>query len=510
MSAPGTDPPDGRFPAADPALPDADLDELAPSVWIENRTFDEIEIGASASLVRTLTRNDIELFAVMSGDVNPAHVDDEYAHSDMFHEIIAHGMWGASLISTLLGTRLPGPGTIYLDQTLHFRRPVAIGDTVTVSVTATAKDAARSRISFDCRCVNQAGATVIDGAATVIAPTEKVRRPQVILPSVTMHERGVLFRRLIEAAKARAPIRMAVVHPVDRDTLLGALRATQEGLIVPVLVGPEDRIRAVATAHDIDLDNLPIVAAEHSDDAAEVAVRLARSGQVDALMKGSLHTDELMHAAVTPRAGLATDRRMSHVFVMSVPTYPRPLLITDAALNVAPDLQAKRDIVQNAINLALAIGIPTPKVAILSAAETVSPKLGSSLDAAALAKMADRGQIVGGLVDGPLAFDGAVSPAAARVKGIASSVAGAADIVVVPDIESGNMLAKQLDYLADAESAGIIIGGRVPIALTSRADGALEHVASCALAVLVADLPALATVSKLGSTSVNTARGGPA
>ena len=459
---------------------------IEPRVFIENRTFDEVEVGESASLTRTLTREDIELFAVMSGDVNPAHVDEEYARSDMFHTIVAHGMWGASLISTLLGTKLPGPGTIYLEQTLRFRRPVTIGDTITVSVTAAAKDPERHRISFDCACVNQRGEAVIQGTAQVLAPTEKVQRPRVVLPEVHLHEHGRLFRALLARAKGLEPVRMAVVHPVDGDALLGAIQAAQEGLIIPVLVGPEDRIRSVAVAHDLNLTGLSVIATEHSHEAAEKAVGLARSGQVDALMKGSLHTDELMHAAVAPRTGLATDRRMSHVFVIDVPTYPRPLFITDAALNEEPDLAAKRDIVQNAIDLAIVVGVQTPKVAIVSAAETVNPKLRSSLEAAALAKMAERGQICGGLVDGPLAFDDAVSPAASRVKGIASHVAGQADIVVVPDLESGDMLVKQLDYLGDSQAVGIVLGARVPIALTSRADTALERVASCALAVLVA------------------------
>ena len=463
--------------------------ELSDSqVFIENRVFDEIELGETATLARTLSREDIELFAVMSGDVNPAHVDEEYAHSDMFHKIIAHGMWGASLISALLGTKLPGPGTIYLEQTLRFRHPVAIGDTITVSVTAATKDTGSQRMSFDCRCVNQRGEAVIDGSATVIAPTEKVRRPRVVLPEVHLHEHGVLLHALIARAKALEPIRVAVVHPVDRDSLLGALEAAQEALIVPILVGPEDRIRSMAATHDLEIAGLELVATEHSRDAAEAAVSMARRGQVDALMKGSLHTDDLMRAAVAPRTGLTTDRRMSHVFVMEVPTYPRPLLITDAALNVDPDLAAKRDIVQNAIDLAVALGIEMPRVAILSAAETVNPRLRSSLEAAALAKMAERGQISGGIVDGPLAFDNAVSPAAARVKGIASRVAGKADVLVVPDLESGNMLVKQLDYLGDSQAAGIVLGGRVPIALTSRADSALERVASCALVVLVAHL----------------------
>jgi len=460
-----------------------------PTAFIENRTFDEIRIGERATLARTLSREDIELFAVISGDVNPAHVDEEYAHSDMFHAIIAHGMWGASLISTLLGTRLPGPGTIYLEQTLCFRRPVMIGDTITVSVTAASKDAEHHQIAFDCRAVNQRGEAVIDGLANVIAPTQKVRRPRVALPEVHLRERGPLFGELLAKARALPPIRTAVVHPVEREALLGAFEAAQERLIVPVLVGPEDRIRSLAQLHGLKIGGLSLIGTEHSHQAAEVAVRLARSGQVDALMKGSLHTDELMHAAVDPHYGLTTDRRMSHVFVMDVPSYPGPLLITDAALNVAPDLDAKRDIVQNAIELALAIGIQTPKVAILSAVETVNPKLRSSLDAAALAKMADRGQIQGGVVDGPLAFDNAVSAAAARVKGITSPVAGQADIVVVPDLESGNMLVKQLDYLGDSQAAGIVLGARVPIALTSRADNPLERVASCALALLAAHSP---------------------
>jgi phosphate acetyltransferase len=459
---------------------------IEPHVFIENRTFDEIEVGQSATLARTLTREDIELFAVMSGDVNPAHVDEEYAHSDTFHKIIAHGMWGASLISTLLGTKLPGPGTIYLEQTLRFRRPVTIADTITVSVTAAAKDPERHRISFDCACVNQRGETVIDGAARVIAPTEKIHRPRVALPDVHLHEHSRLYRALLARTKGLGPVRMAVVHPVDGDALRGAIKAAQAGLIIPVLVGPEDRIRSVAAAHDLDITGVSVIATEHSHAAAETAVGLARSGQVDALMKGSLRTDELMHAALAPRTGLATDRRMSHVFVMDVPTYPRPLFISDAALNVEPDLAAKRDIVQNAIDLAIVAGVHTPKVAILSAVETVNPQLRSSLEAAALAKMAERSQIRGGVVDGPLAFDDAVSPAASRGKGIASPVAGQADIVVVPDLESGSMLVKQLDYLGDSQAVGIVLGARVPIALTSRADSALERVASCALALLVA------------------------
>ncbi|MGO9079897.1 MAG: bifunctional enoyl-CoA hydratase/phosphate acetyltransferase [Streptosporangiaceae bacterium] len=471
----------------DPAETAVDLTE--PRVFIENRTFGEILVGETASLTRTLSRTDIELFAVMSGDVNPAVVDEEYAHSDMFHKIIGHGMWGASLISTLLGTRLPGPGTIYLDQTLRFQHPVLLGDAITVSVTATAKDTARRRITFDCRCVNQRGEVAIEGTATVLAPAEKVRRLRENLPQVHLYEHGVLFRGLVEAARALDPVRMAVVHPVDAGSLLGAIQASEAGLIVPVLVGPENRIRSVAKDSDIDISGLEMIGTEHSHEAAETAVSLARSGQVDALMKGSLHTDELMHPAVTPGTGLITDRRMSHVFAIEAPTYPRLLFITDAALNIEPDLAAKRDIVQNAIELACACGVAEPRVAVLSAVETVNPQLRSSMDAAALAKMAERGQIRGGLVDGPLGFDNAVSVDAAAAKGIKSPVAGQADILVVPDLESGNMLAKQLDYLGDSLMTGIVLGARVPIVLTSRAAGPAERMASCALAVLVRHAP---------------------
>lgn len=459
---------------------------VAPVTFIENRTFDEIEVGECASLSRVLSRDDIELFAVMSGDVNPAHVDDEYARSDMFHHIIAHGMWGASLISTLLGTKLPGPGAIYLGQTLRFEHPVAVGDKITVSVTATVKHDDHHRVTFDCRCVNQRGEEVISGVAEVIAPTEKIKRPRVPLPDVHLHQPGILYQNLIASTKGLAPLRTAVVHPVDRNALLGTVEAAQANLIVPVLIGPEHKIRAAAHAEGVDLSPYQLIPVEHSEAAAVKAVALAHAGEVEGLMKGALHTDELMHAAVAPETGLTTDRRMSHVFIMDVPTYPRPLFITDAVLNIDPDLETKRDIVQNVIELAQALGIATPKVAILSAVETVTPRLRSTLEAAELAKMADRGQIIGGIVDGPLAFDNAVSREAATVKGIVSPVAGQADILVVPDLESGNMLAKQLEYLADAQGVGIVLGGRVPIVLTSRADDPAEHAVSCALALLVA------------------------
>lgn len=462
------------------------METMDNQTFIENRTFDEIQVGESASLVRTLSKEDIELFAAMSGDINPAHVDEAYARSDLFHTIIAHGMWGASLISTVLGTKLPGPGAIYLSQTLSFRHPVTIGDTITVTVTVTAKQEDGHRVTFDCECTNQRGQVVISGTAEGIAPTTKVKRPRAPLPEVHLYERGAWYQHLLELTKGLSPMRTAIVHPVDENALLGAIDAAQAGLIIPVLVGPQKKIEAVAASLSVDLSPYTLIATEHSHAAAEKAVALARAGEVEALMKGSLHTDELMHAVLAPKIGLATERRMSHVFVMEVPTYPRPLFITDAALNIEPDLEVKRDIVQNAIDLAHVLGIQTPKVALLSAVETVNPAMRSTLEAAALCKMADRGQITGGIVDGPLAFDNAVSTAAAQTKEIVSPVAGQADILVVPDLEAGNMLAKQLEYLAEAQAAGIVLGARVPIMLTSRADDPLAHMASCALALLVA------------------------
>jgi phosphotransacetylase len=293
-------------------------------------------------------------------------------------------------------------------------------------------------------------------------------------------------RRFIALAQRHAPLRTAVVHPCDVVSLGGALEAAAHRLIAPVLVGPRAKIQAAAASAGLDIGALPLEDAPHSHAAAERAVALARGAQVEGLMKGSLHTDELMAAVVERSNGLRTERRVSHVFAFDVPAYAKPLFITDAAVNIAPDLLAKRDIVQNAIDLARVLGTDCPKVAILSAVETVTPKLVSTLDAAALCKMRDRGQIRGGLVDGPLAFDNAVSRDAARTKHLDSPIAGDADILVVPDLEAGNMLAKQLVYFAGAEPAGIVLGARVPIGHTRRADGAAARLASCALAVLAA------------------------
>jgi phosphate acetyltransferase len=457
-----------------------------PLQYLESRTFDEISVGDSSSLVRTLRPEDIQLFAVMSGDVNPAIVDAAFAHSGMFREVIAHGMWSASLISTTLGTQFPGPGTILIDQSLHFARPVTIGDTITITVTVKQKFEHNHHILFDCACTNQDDMQVVYGTAEVLAPTEKMTTKRTEMPDIVISDKYARLQNLVARAKGLAPIDMAVVHPCDIESLKGALQAAEAGLIDPILIGPESKIRSIAKENGFDLKQHRIVNVKHSHESAAMAVTLIRNGDAEALMKGSLHTDEMMAEVVSRAAGLRTARRISHVFLMDVPTYPRPILITDAAINIAPTLEDKVDIIQNAIDLAHIIGIPEPKVAILSAVETVNPKIQSTLDAAALCKMADRGQIKGGLLDGPLAFDNAVSIVAAKTKGIVSAVAGRAEILVVPDLESGNMVAKQLEYLANALTAGIVLGAKVPIVLTSRADTAETRIASCVIAALIA------------------------
>src|SRR5215469_11343562 len=296
---------------------------------------------------------------------------------------------------------------------------------------------------------------------------------------------GRHYLQLLRRTRALKPLRTAVVHPVDALSLGGAIEAARAKLIVPVLVGPEPKIRAAARQASVDLASYECIWTEHSHAAAAEAASLAAERKVEAIMKGSLHTDELM-SAILAEPGLRTARRMSHVFVIDAPAYPRPLLVSDAAINIYPTLEAKADIVRNAIDLAHVLGNATPRVALLSAVETVSPRIISTLDAAVLCKMAERGQITGGTLDGPLAFDNAVSPEAARAKRIRSPVAGRADVFIVPDLEAGNMLAKQLEYLAGAQIAGIVLGARVPIILTSRANKTLSRLASCAIAVLLA------------------------
>lgn len=452
---------------------------------IRNRTFDEIGIGDHAEIVRTLTHQDILAFAGASGHVSPAQLDRDIAAGSMFRDVIGHGLWTGTLVSAVLGTKLPGPGTVYTSQSFRFLRPVHVNDTVTASVRVRDKDAGAGKVILDCVVRNQNGEDVLAGEAEVIAPREPITIEAPEVPAFILPERGERLIALIRRAQEHPPIRVAVVHPVNKTTLIGALAARDDGTIEPVLIGPRGRIEAAGREAGLSLAGLTIIDTPHSHAAGARAAELAGGRDVDAIMKGALHTDEVLSPVIDRAYGLRTERRLSHVFVMDAPSYHKLLLITDAAVNIQPDLAQKADILRNAITLARALGVDVPKAAILSAIETVNGEIASTVDAASLCKMADRGQIEGGLVEGPLAFDNAISRDAAKLKGLTSEVAGDPDILVVPDLESGNIMAKQLDYLGGAVAAGIVLGARVPVILTSRAEGRLPRRASCALASLL-------------------------
>jgi phosphate butyryltransferase len=446
-----------------------------------NRTYDEVAVGDSASETRTLTADDLVLFAHASGNLNPIHLPGRQGEGDD-REAIAPGMWVASLFSSVLGNRLPGPGTRYRVQTVRFLAPAHVGDTLTTCVTAKLK-LADSTILFDGRATNQRGEVVAEAEAEVIAPTMRITLEDAALPTLALHRRAK-FNALIAACAGLPPLPTAVAHPCDAPSLGGAIEAAKAGLIVPILVGPPARIQAVAAESGFDLSGIEIVETPHSHASAARSVALVHEDRARAVMKGALHSDELLAEIVKREGGLRTKRRISHAFVLDAPVLGHLLIVTDAAINILPDLMTKADITQNAIDLARAIGIAKPKVAVMSAVETVNPSIPSSLDAAVLSKMADRGQITGGIVDGPLAMDNAIDCDAARTKGITSLVAGRAEILVVPNLEAGNMLAKNLTFVAQADAAGLVLGAAVPVMLTSRADDTRARLASAALAVL--------------------------
>lgn len=449
--------------------------------YIENRTYDEIAVGDSAEMVRTLTAADIDLFAIMSGDVNPAHLDAEFARDEVFHKVIAHGMWGGALISAVLGTELPGPGTIYLNQSLSFRRPVGLGDRITVRVTVREKGE-KGHVTLECLCLNDAGKAVIKGEAEVIAPDHKIRRPRAHLPDVHLHHHGRAYETLLQAAKAAPVIRVGSVMPVTPRALEGAMEAARMGLSETVLIGPEGDIRDLAEEIGVDLSGVMVHEAGSAQAAIARAVEMVGAGQVDALDEGSARLRPLVRGV---RPALATARVMSHAFALDVPGYDKPLIVTDGLINTKPDLETKADILQNAIELAHALGVADPKVALLSALEEVTPDIAATIDAAALCKMAQRGQITGGTLDGPMGFDTAISARIAAQFPGKPGVAGQADVLMAPGLEAGNVIAKQLVHLAGAEAAGVILGARVPIIANGRADSLRAKVGSVALAALL-------------------------
>lgn len=446
----------------------------------ENKTYNEISVGDHATQKRVLAANDLYVFAHASGNLNPLHMPQE--PTDQHHEIVAPSMWVGALISSVLGNVLPGAGTLYKSQTLTFISRAHVGDELSVTVRVVEK-APGNIVKLETRVVGRGGEVVAEGIAEVLAPIQKVRIDDERLPTLLV-QRHQHFDRLIQTASHLEPLRTAIVAPEEEHALAGAIEAAHRGIIHPILVGNLERIRKAAKMAHCDLKDVEVIEAETTHHAAAEAVRLATAGRVDALMKGHLHTDELMHEVVKHDTGIPRLRRMSHVFVMDVPGVDHLLLISDAAINISPSLEDKVDITQNAIDLALALGIERPRVGVLSAVETVTPKIPSTLDAAILSKMAERGQIRGGIVDGPLAMDNAVDMEAARTKGITSLVAGRAEILIAPNLEAGNMLAKELSFIAHAESAGIVMGARLPIVLTSRADGQKARLASCAVAAL--------------------------
>ena len=454
------------------------------SETVSNKPYAEIKVGDSAEITKTLSREDIDLFAQASGDYNPTHTDSDYMEEKSLGRLSAHSMWGGAVFSSVLGNQLPGAGTVYRKQSLEFHRPIRLGDTVLFKVIAK-KKLDNNIVLFDCLCADTEGEILISGTAEVTAPTEKTQRPRVSLPGFEEHKQSVYESLLAKGENLEACV-TAIAHPCDESSLAAVVAAAEAGLIVPILVAPAARINEVAEEHGLDISQFTLEDVPHSHAAAAKAVELASQGKAEILMKGSLHTDEIMGAVVRSGSGLKTERRLSHAYIMDVPTYPKPLIMSDAAINIAPDLAMKADICQSAIDLAHALGIEIPKVAILSAVETIRIKIPSTMEAASLCKMAERGQITGAILDGPLAMDNAINKKAAKTKGIISEVAGEPDILIAPDLEAGNILVKQLTFLANAEGAGIALGASVPIILTSRADPMSVKLASCAVAKLVA------------------------
>jgi len=454
----------------------------APVNGLKNRTWDELKVGDAASIEKRVTSRDLFLFAHASGNLNPLNIPHLDVENEGSTTVVAPSMWIGSLISSVLGNILPGPGTLYRSQDFEFMGRAHVGDFLKITVTLLEKSNSPSVI-FGTAVMGQNGDCIASGKAIVDAPLQNIYLSPSELPGLLMDQHDH-FDRLISEAKKLEPMITAVVCPDDSTSLMGAVLAMKEGLIIPILIGARNQIQNAADEAHLDISNIELIDIADHKLAAAKAVELVHRQKVSAIMKGNLHSDELLTQVVKKDGGLRTLRRISHVFVLNVASLEQPLFITDAAINIAPDLPTKADIIQNAIDLARACGIKLPYVAVLSAVETVSFNIPSSMDAAILAKMADRGQITGGLVDGPLAMDNAIDVGAAKTKHLTSPVAGKAQILVVPNLEAGNMLAKQLTFVSHAQPAGLVLGAQVPIMLTSRADNERARLASCALAQL--------------------------
>ena len=446
-----------------------------------NRTFDELQPGDSAEIRRLITGDDLYVFAVASGNSNPMHLADSDLDGNGTVERVAPGMFVASLISAVLGTQLPGPGTLYRRQVLDFHALAHAGEEVVTRAEVLSKADGMVRLKTEVRRVSDGG-LILSGEAEVLAPTEKFDRDNIEVPGLLV-QRHRHFEAILAKAKPLPALLTAVVCPDEANSLGGALLAAKESIIAPILVGDEGAIRKAAAEMGADLTGIEIVDVAGDLAAAEMACKLVHEGRAHAIMKGHLHTDDLLKPMVDKVIGLRVGRRFTHVFVMDVPGQPEALFVTDAAINIAPDLATKVDICQNAIDLALSLGMD-PRVGVLSAVETVNPAIQSSIDAALLSKMADRGQIKGGQVEGPLAMDNAVDMAAAKTKGLTGNVAGRANILLVPGIDAGNMLAKQLSFISHAEGAGLVLGAKVPVILNSRSDSPMSRLASCAVAAI--------------------------
>lgn len=449
---------------------------------VKSIPLDQLEIGMSAEQKRLCLADDLYVFARSSGNLNPMHLPGHDGDGDGQAEAVAPSMWCAAIISAVLGNQLPGPGTLYKSHSFEFIGRVHAGDSVIAGVRV--KDIQDDGlVTLETWVDQEDGTRVAQGEAKVIAPTKALSHDVSDVPGLTV-QRHQHFDRLLKLAEPLPDIPTAIVAPEEENSLGGVFLAADHTLIKPILVGCAQKIAETAKSLGRPDHGFEVIDEPDHKAAAARAVALVGEGRAQAIMKGHLHSDVVLRAVLKKEAGLRTEQRLSHVFVMDVPGLNHLLLVTDAAINLTPDLKTKASIVQNAINLALNIGIEEPRAALLCAVETVNPDMPSTLEASALSKMADRGQITGGKVDGPLAMDNAINLGAARTKGVTGDVAGRANILVVPNLEAGNMLAKELTFLAHAEAAGLVLGAKVPVILTSRADDDQSRLASCAVAAL--------------------------